>query len=79
MYGQATRMKRVALPFAAALALCAAQADAADLTAQQQLFRSIYQELVEINTTDWRATPPWRRRPCSSACSTPASRPPRWR
>ena len=52
MHGQATRMKRAALPFAAALALFAAQADAADLTAQQQLFRSIYQELVEINTTD---------------------------
>ena len=37
---------------AAALVLLAACATAAELTPQQKLFRSIYQELVEINTTD---------------------------
>jgi acetylornithine deacetylase/succinyl-diaminopimelate desuccinylase-like protein len=39
------------LLLAAALALPAAT-DAAELTPQQQAFRAIYQELVEINTTD---------------------------
>jgi len=52
MHRHAIRMKRAALPFAAALALFAARATAAEPTAQQQLFRAIYQELVEINTTD---------------------------
>ena len=46
------RTKWAAAPVAAALALVAPHATAAELTAQQQLFRSIYQELVEINTTD---------------------------
>jgi len=52
MHRQVIRLKRAAMPFAAALGLFATGATAAELTAQQQVFRSIYQELVEINTTD---------------------------
>lgn len=45
-------MKLAAAPVAAMLALCSAHAGAAELTAEQKLFRAIYQELIEINTSD---------------------------
>lgn len=43
---------RLALSCAAALSLLTARAPAADLSADEKLFRSIYQELIEINTSD---------------------------
>lgn len=43
---------RLALSCAAALSLLTARATAADLSADEKLFRSIYQELIEINTSD---------------------------
>ena len=43
---------RFALSCAAALSLLTARATAADLSADEKLFRSIYQELIEINTSD---------------------------
>jgi acetylornithine deacetylase/succinyl-diaminopimelate desuccinylase-like protein len=45
-------MTLAAAPLAAALALGSTPAGAAELNAEQKLFRSIYQELVEINTSD---------------------------
>ena len=49
---QALWMTLFATPLAVALSLGAAGAGAAELTPEQKLFRSIYQELVEINTSD---------------------------
>lgn len=43
---------KLGISFAAALALSTTGAMAADLTADQKVFRSTYQELVEINTSD---------------------------
>ena len=43
---------RLALSCAAALSLLTARVTAADLSADEKLFRSIYQELIEINTSD---------------------------
>ena len=43
---------RLAMSCAAALALFAARATGAELSADQKLFRSVYQELIEINTSD---------------------------
>jgi acetylornithine deacetylase/succinyl-diaminopimelate desuccinylase-like protein len=40
------------MSFAAALSLLAAHATAAELSADEKLFRAIYQELIEINTSD---------------------------
>jgi len=45
-------MKQAAAPCALALALVGARVAAAELTPDQELFRAIYQELIEINTTD---------------------------
>lgn len=43
---------RLALSCVAALSLFTARATAAELSADEKLFRSIYQELIEINTSD---------------------------
>lgn len=43
---------RLAMSCAAALALFAARATGAELSADQKHFRSVYQELIEINTSD---------------------------
>ena len=48
-----TRWKRATLPLAvAAFTLAATQAGAAEPSAEQKQFRAIYQELIEINTSD---------------------------
>lgn len=52
MHRNTVLMRRAAMPVAAALALFAGGAAAAELNAEQKLFRSIYQELVEIDTSD---------------------------